>query len=136
MNDFAMNDFAMNDFEIAPTQSSPAIKADAQSGTLEMRGDSYPENSYEFFTPVMEWVEEYLRESQNPLRLDLHLLYLNTSSVKAMMDIFDMLQDASAGGRDVTVCWYYDSENERIAELAEEFKEDCTFPFEIVRNTD
>jgi hypothetical protein len=125
----------MNDFEIAPTQSSPEIKADAGSGTLTMRGDSYPENSYEFFAPVMEWVERYLRESQNPLRLDLHLLYLNTSSVKAMMDIFDALQEAFTQGRDVTVCWYYDPENERIAELAEEFKEDCTFPFEIVRNT-
>jgi hypothetical protein len=125
----------MNDFEIAHTQSSPAVKADAQSGTLEMRGDSYPENSYEFFAPVMDWVAHYLRESQIPLRLDLHLLYLNTSSVKAMMDIFDSLQEAFTQGRDVTVCWYYDPENARIAELAEEFKEDCTFPFEIVCNT-
>jgi hypothetical protein len=31
------------------------------------------------------------------------------------------------------VSWYYDPENERIAELATEFKEDYTFPFEVLR---
>ena len=32
----------------------------------------------------------------------------------------------------VAVNWYYDVRNERVVELAEEFKEDCTFPFSIL----
>lgn len=126
----------MDDLEIQATQSSPSIRTDTQNGVLEMRGDSYPENSLEFFTPLVHWVQEYLGESQNPLRLELNLLYLNTSSVKVMMDLFDLLEEAFENGRDVRVCWYYDAANGRIAELAEEFKEDCSFPFEIVCNTD
>ena len=51
-----------------------------------------------------------------------------------MMDIFDLLEEAHDDGREVSTVWYYDEDNERIAELAEEFKEDCTFPFEIVRH--
>ena len=97
-----------------------------------MRGDSYPENTFEFFTPLLSWIEEYL-QSDLPLRLELHLLYLNTSSVKVMMDIFDLLEEAHGEEREVSTIWYYDEDNERIAELAEEFKEDCTFSFEIVR---
>jgi len=123
----------MNDLTLDATQSTPAVTTHTESGTLEMRGDSYPENTWEFFTPVLSWIESYLAERDAPLRLDLYLLYLNTSSVKAMMDIFELLEEAHAGGRKVTVCWYYETENERIAELVEEFKEDCTFPFEIVR---
>lgn len=122
----------MNDLNVSGTQSSPSVVADSTAGQLEMRGDSYPENSFEFFAPVIRWVEEYLEDSDKPLRLELYLLYLNTSSVKAMMDIFDLLEDAHKNSRKVSVNWYYDSENDRIAELAEEFKEDCTFPFEIV----
>lgn len=101
-----------------------------------MRGDSYPENSFEFFAPIIDWLQNYLQESNRALRVELHLLYLNTSSVKAMMDIFDLLEEAHLKGRKITVCWFYDNENERIAELAEEFKEDCTFHFEVVRNND
>ena len=59
------------------------------------------------------------------------LLYLNTSSIKAMMDIFDLLEEAHRKGRQVSVRWSYDGANERVGELAAEFKEDCTFPFDI-----
>lgn len=124
----------MDNLEINRTQSSPLVAADVVAGNLRMVGDSYPENSFEFFSPILAWVDRYLQGAQNsPLTLDLHLLYLNTSSVKAMMDIFDLLEDAHSDKKPVAVKWYYDSENERIAELAEEFKEDCTFPFEIIQ---
>lgn len=121
----------MTNIKLAATQSTPFVAADSVSGKLEMRGDSYPENSFEFFTPILVWLNAYLKESEAPLDVDLHLLYLNTSSVKVMMDIFDTVEAAHIKGRAVAVTWRYNAENERIAELAEEFKEDCSFPFEI-----
>ena len=90
----------------------------------------YPENSFELFGPVIEWVESYLLGSSAPLNLE--LLYLNTSSIKSMMDIFDVLEAAHGKGRQVGVTWFYDMRNERVGELAEEFKEDCTFPFSVI----
>jgi len=121
----------MDNLNIDSTQSTPSITADAKAGILEMRGDSYPENSFELFSPAMRWIEDYLAQAGRSLTLNLHLLYLNTSSVKAMMDIFDILEEAHKDGRKVAVNWYYDEQNERVAELAEEFKEDCSFPFQI-----
>ncbi len=125
----------MNDFDLAPTQSTPAVHASAQTGVIEMRGDSYPENTFEFFAPLLAWIEERLQSTAS-LRLELHLLYLNTSSVKVMMDIFDLLEEAHAENQEVSTVWYYNEDNERIAELAEEFKEDCTFSFEIAQYKD
>jgi len=122
----------MNDFTIPGSQSSPTIQSHWEDGVLSMQGDSYPENSYELFHQVFEWIERFLDETARPLRLELRLLYLNTSSIKAMMDIFDLLEAAYRDGKDVAVNWYYDRRNERVVELAEEFKEDCTFPFSIL----
>ena len=122
----------MKDLNIPGTQSTPAIAADAAAGVLAMRGDSYPENSFELFGPVFEWVETYLQDCDAPLKLELELLYLNTSSIKSVMDIFDVLEAAHRKGREVGVTWFYDMRNERVGELAEEFKEDCTFPFSVV----
>lgn len=119
----------MENLNIEATQSTPSVLADPAAGTVRMRGDSYPENSYELFSPVIDWIEAYLRDTDRMLTLELQLLYLNTSSVKAMMDIFDMLEEAHGKGRKVAVNWYYDEQNERVAELAEEFREDCSFPF-------
>ncbi len=121
----------MNDLNIAATQSTPGIQSDAQHGLLRMHGDSYPENSFEFFGPVIQWIETFLASQTTPLHLELRIIYMNTSSVKAMMDIFDMLEEAHRKERTVSVAWHYDPRNERVLDLADEFREDCSFPFEI-----
>ncbi|QDQ26135.1 DUF1987 domain-containing protein [Chitinimonas arctica] len=122
----------MNDFSITGSQSSPAIQGNWEDGILAMQGDSYPENSYELFQQVFHWLESFLKDASRPLTLELKLLYLNTSSIKAMMDIFDLLEEAHHAGQTVAVNWHYDQRNERVAELAAEFKEDCNFPFAII----
>jgi len=114
------------------TQFSPSVSADWQEGCLRMSGESYPENTYEFFAQIMTWAENFLAASPSPLLLELHLSYLNTSSIRAMIDIFDLLQDACGEGKSVSVRWLYDSRNPRASELGEEFKEDYSFPFDIV----
>ena len=116
------------------SQSTPAVTANWDQGCLIMQGDSYPENSFEFFAQIIAWIEHYLKakEPSAPLRLELRLLYMNTSSVKAMMDIFDRLEEAHKQGRPISVNWYYNPHNRRIVNLADEFREDCSFPFEIV----
>ncbi|HEY3284249.1 MAG TPA: biofilm regulation phosphoprotein SiaC [Armatimonadota bacterium] len=123
----------MTDLNYEATTSTPQVDGCWETGVLEMRGDSYPEHSYRFFVPVLDWVARRLADGEVPLVVELHLLYMNTSSVKSMMDLFDMLEEAHAHGHPVSVSWYYDPENERIAELATEFKEDYTFPFEVLR---
>ncbi|MEA5473676.1 biofilm regulation phosphoprotein SiaC [Synechococcus sp. CCY9201] len=118
------------------SQSTPAINADWNAGLLVMTGESYPENTYELFAQVISWVEQYLQIISAPLRVDLKLNYLNTSSIRAMIDIFDLLQRSYDEGGDVSVHWLYDSRNPRSAELGEEFKEDYSFPFEILLTTE
>ncbi len=121
----------MNELNIIATNSTPMIRTDGASGTLQLAGDSYPEHAFEFFAPLMAWVKQHLAQGDAPLRLELALLYLNTSSVRILMDILDQAEEAFQAGRDVSLTWRYDSDNERVAELAEEFREDCTFPFTI-----
>jgi hypothetical protein len=121
----------MDNLVIAPSSSSPAIHADWDAGQIRMQGDSYPENSFELFQPLIDWVEAYLAQSGRPLHLDLELVYLNTSSIRSMMDIFDRMEDAHKKGQAVSARWAYEAANERVGQLAEEFREDCSFPFII-----
>ncbi len=129
-----MGNRPMNELNIEATQSTPSVSADWDSGVMHIAGDSFPENSFEFFAGVIDWIERYLASSGRPLHLDLRLMYMNTSSVKAMMDIFDLLEDAHRDGRAVEVIWHHDPANERVADLAGEFREDCTFPFGIEKD--
>jgi len=122
----------MTDLNIPGGQATPDIVADSTIGLMTMRGDSYPENALDLFGPVISWVQDFLSSTDIPFRIELELLYLNTSSIRAMMDIFDILEDAHGAGRQVAVIWYYHDDNQRVGELAEEFREDYTFLFDIV----
>lgn len=120
------------DLSLEATQYSPTVKTDWHKGLIQMSGESYPENTYEFFSQIITWMERYLASGVAPLLMELQLSYLNTSSIRAMIDLFDLLQEANDDGRDVRVVWLYDNRNPRASELGEEFKEDYTFPFEIL----
>ena len=118
--------------DIPATLSSPQVRADPEAGVLSLSGESYPENSFEFFRPVVEWVSAFLGRDGRALTLEIRLSYLNTSSIKCLIDLLDEMEEAHRRGRIVTLNWYYDVEDDRAVELAQEFKEDLTLPFHII----
>lgn len=114
------------------TASSPAVRADPEAGVLRLEGESYPENAFEFYRPLLEWTAACLDRDDRPFTLELSLIYLNTSSIKCMMDLLDLLEDAHHAGRTVAVRWRCDPDNERALDLAEEFQEDLSLPFNVI----
>ena len=118
--------------DIPATVSSPQVRTDPQQGLICLAGESYPENSFEFYRPVSAWVAGFLARDGRPLTLEIRLTYLNTSSIKCLIDLLDEMEEAHRAGRTVALNWYYDLEDDRAMELAEEFKEDLTLPFTII----
>lgn len=121
----------MNIIEIAETVSSPGIRFDVTGETLELSGESYPENSFEFYAPLISRLKESLPEMRG-LQVSIKISYMNSSSVKCMLDILDILKDSAARGKKIVINWYYDTENSRALELAEEFREEVELAFNIL----
>lgn len=122
----------MESLNIEPTACTPAVRFDPDRSVLMLSGESYPENAFEFFAPILSWVETRLDAGPPAgLTIEIHLNYLNTSSVKCMIDLLDLLQEAHDRQQAVGLVWYCDTDNESARELAEEFGEDVTFPFVI-----
>ncbi len=115
----------MEPLNIAASNSTPNIYFDVDSSVLYIKGESYPENASRFYEPVLRWLGEWLgRSPQKGLQVDFELLYYNSSSSKAIMNLFDLLEDAAELGRRITVYWRFDEENEIIRESGEEFQMD------------
>jgi len=124
----------MESLRIEAGKSSPEIDFDAASGVLRIRGESFPENAAKFYQPVMDWASRFLCEASGPKAvLELAIVYFNSSTSKVLMNLFQMAEKAAASGRDVSVRWICDAENETAIECGEEFKEDLSsLPFRIV----
>jgi len=124
----------MEPLVIEATKSSPSVTFDAPGRTLAINGQSYPENAFKFYEPLLAWTDRYLAESdpQALTVVELQLPYINTSSAKCLMQLFDRLETAYEKGRQIEVRWYYDEEHERELECAEDFREDLTLPFRTI----
>ena len=111
---------------IGQTASTLGVDFDPQNAILIMHGESYPENAFNFFTPITSWLDTYL-ESLEPgaeVRMDLDIVYFNSSSSKVLMNIFDALEEAASEGINVSITWRHHIENEISEECGEEFAEE------------
>jgi len=118
------------DLSIPRTGTTPEIRWEPAAGVLSISGESYPENSFDFFAPVLQWLTTSLAALPG-LRIEVSVSYMNSSSIKCMLDIFDALGEAHAAGKKVEVVWNYETDNPRALDLAEEFRSEVTFPFAV-----
>ncbi|MCP5158444.1 MAG: DUF1987 domain-containing protein [Gammaproteobacteria bacterium] len=116
----------MDKLIIEATRSSPAIAFDAETSWLQIRGESYPENAAAFYAPVFAWLKEFLAEHDPAatVQVDLEILYLNSSSTKVMLNLFDLLDQVAQDGAPVVVNWRYDPDNETILECGQDLSEE------------
>lgn len=121
----------MEKLNILQTGSTPMISFDPATNTLKMVGESYPENSFDFYAPVISWLNESLQQL-GELTLDITITYMNSSSTKCTLDLMDIMEEAYGRGVRTAIVWRYDRENPRSYELAEDFREEVSFPFDIV----
>ncbi len=115
----------MENLHIEATKYTPDIKLDADNGLLSFSGKSYPENTFDFYQSTLEWLTNYFaQETQKKTVIEMDIIYFNSSSSKLFFDLFDLLEEAHENGKDITVRWLYDAENENALEAGEDFKED------------
>lgn len=115
----------MDNLIIEATKYTPEIKFDAENNQLELTGETYPENTAEFYAPVFSWLDEYLEQIEdNMVTVNLEINYFNSSSSKVLMDMFDKFEETVNEGKKITLNWIYDKDNESALEYGEEFQED------------
>lgn len=115
----------MENLTVAATERSPEISFDFAQGVLKLKGESYPEDASAVFGPIFAALHRFLSETALvDIRVEIELIYFNSSSAKALMNIFQMLERAAEEGRSITVDWIFAPEDETMREFGEDFRED------------
>lgn len=122
----------MDVLEIPNTAKTPQISLNPD-GRLFFSGRSIPENSIEFYRPVMDWLTEYARDAQPLTVVEMRFEYFNTSSSKCILDVFKrlgMIHDLP--GKEVQVKWYFLNEDEDMYESGNDYSTIVKIPFELI----
>ncbi len=92
------------------------------NGNLLVKGISIPENINKFYTPVIDWLNNYKLTNPQNVTLSFQIEYINTSSTRVFIDIIKAVQLLTEQGCTVSINWLHDAEDEDNVELGEELE--------------
>ncbi|MFP3859905.1 MAG: DUF1987 domain-containing protein [Bacteroidales bacterium] len=124
------------------TNYTPGIDLDPNKQKFEFTGVSRPEDTYEFYEPILSWVENYVnnilekfeqnRVSNETFVIVFDFKYMNSSSSKYIFQILSNFKKLFNKRLNVTIFWYYDDLDDQILEDGEDFSEIINIPFKFL----
>lgn len=110
----------------------PEVNFDFEKGECEIKGESYMEETYKFYLPLINWIKEYTKNEKKKLDLNIKLVYLNTSSTKCVLDILELLKDYEDQGGDVSINWFFDKSDPDMIDEVEDFEAESGIKIKLI----
>ena len=122
----------MESIKIDGTPKTPTVNFDIESGLLELIGRSIPENSIEFYKPVLEGLDQYSGSPKEKTKVNIKLEYFNTSSSKCILDVLKKLEGIHKSGSVVIINWHFEEVDEEMEEAGEDYQAIIQVPFNMI----
>ncbi len=100
---------------------TPSVNFNAQTGICEISGESFLEDTVEFYDRLVEWLETYTQEIKRPIAFIIKLTYFNTSTSRCILDLLNVLKDYEEEGGEIVVNWHYDENDTDMEEDIEDY---------------
>jgi len=113
------------------TPTSPEVILDKGRSRFEFYGKSLPEDSNEFYNPIIDWIKKYAATPNRETVVLFKLDYFNSSTSKKLLDIFFALNEIHRQKKVILVHWYYRTDDDDMRESGETFSELVSIPFKI-----
>jgi len=111
------------------TIDTPTIILDKETGTFEISGKSFPEETKRFYYPALNWILEYIKNPNNKTDFFFKMDYFNSSTSTIFLDILYQLDKCYKKNNDITIHWHYLEIDDDIREAGEEYEEMISIPF-------
>ena len=114
------------------TPKTPTVNFVAEEGKIEIKGRSIPENSIEFYKPLVDWLDKYASNPLESTTVNIQLEYFNTSSSKCILDVFKKLEKVTQTNKNIVINWYYEEDDEDMLEAGEDYQSILRIPFKMI----
>ena len=119
-------------FKTSPeTPYFPDVYCDYQTGVCELIGESYMEETYKFYTPIMEWLNDYISERKH-IVFNFKLTYFNTSTSRIILDLLDILREYKKDNGNIEINWYYRENDPDMVYEVEDFQNEADVKITLI----
>ena len=114
----------MKNLEISGSHKNffiPTVNFNAKTGICEITGESFLEDTVEFYRHLVDWIDSYIEQVKGPLALIIKLSYFNTSTSRSILDILNLLKDYEDEGGEIVVNWHFDENDVDMEEDIDDY---------------
>ncbi len=122
----------MEYIKIEETHNSPMVILDPSEGYGLFQGKAFASDAYNFFFPIIEWFDNYANNPRSNSTFEFKLEYINSASGKSIAKIFSIIKNMIVNDN-ISVKWYYNSEDDEMKDMGEEFGEFLGIEIEIIK---
>ena len=122
---------------IAGTEKTPSIDFNAKTGKLSIGGRSYASDTYDFYNPLIAWVNEYVKNPKDNTTLEIKLDYFHSVSVKYLTNMIKKLTLLKEEGNSLNIIWIYtEDDDDEACDLGRNIERELSIKFEFVQVTE
>jgi len=110
----------------------PTVDFNAETGICTLSGESFLEDTIEFYDPLVQWLEEYTSEVKKNMTFEIKLTYFNTSTSRSILDLLNILKEYEDEGGQVIVNWHYDEDDIDMEEDIEDYMLDTGLEINMI----
>ena len=120
----------MEPYIVDAGRDTPGVIFDPSNNKFEMNGKSLPEDVIKYYDPILEWLNKYSESPNDETIFEMKMTYFNTASSKVLLDLLFFLEEMLEDGKNITIHWYYKTNDEDMKEAGEEYEDILEVPFE------
>lgn len=111
---------------------TPMVILDKQENKFEITGKSLPEDVTEFYGPIFNWLEEYVRDPHDETVVEMNIEYFNSASHKAINQVLEILAQLQKAGKKILIKWYFLREDDDMLESGHDYADLTGLNFEYI----
>jgi hypothetical protein len=125
----------MDELKLKQTSFTPEIYFH-KNGNLEISGKVIPDLEIDFWTPLKDWINDYVQKPAAKTILRLQIDCLNTSSSREILELLYKLNDLNDRGFQVSVYWIYNYSDLDMLEAGRDYEQMVKIPFVFSANSE
>jgi hypothetical protein len=119
-----------NNLFIKEGKNTPKVVGNVNLNELIFKGNSYPENVLQFYTPIFNWIEE-LKNEKNEIKVDCQFYYIASSSVIAFLKLLQKVE-STFEKENIKFIWKYEEGDDDIKKIGQDYSTILNTPIEII----
>ena len=100
-------------------KNTPKVFGNIDASEISFEGNSYPENVLQFYSPIVQWIDEF-NQSSDSIKIVCKFYYIASSSVIAFLKLLQKIESTFKQDG-ISIVWKFEEGDDDIRKIGQDY---------------